>query len=516
MPSLMRSSLAVGAGTLTSRVLGFLRDLVVARLFGADLDTDAFFVAFKVPNLFRRLFAEGAFSLAFVPALAEQRTHRGIEGLKGFLDQVTGTLGGALLGVTALGVVGAPLLILLFAPGFVADPGKQALATDLLRLTLPYLWFVALTALAGSVLNLFQRFAVPAFTPVLLNLSLIGCALWLAPLLERPILALGWGVLLAGALQLALQWPFLGQMGLVPRPRWAPGDPPVRQLMRRMGPALFGASVAQIGLVLETLFASFLEEGNISWLYYASRLVEFPQGILGAAIGTVILPSLSQQHAARSPEAFSQTLDGALRWALLLGLPAAVGLVVLARPIMVTLLHYGAFSAADVEMSARALMAYAVGLLAALGIRALLPGYYARGDVRAPVKIALLALGLNLGLNLLLMGPMGHTGLALAASLAALLNGGLLLGGLLRGGVFRPQPGWWLRLLRAGLAVVAMAGVLLALSGEGTVWLVMSGRDRLLGLGGLVLTGLATYGLVLVALGERLRPRPLAGHSGRS
>lgn len=505
MPGLIRSTLVVGAGTLTSRVLGFLRDLVVARVFGADLDTDAFFVAFKVPNLLRRLFAEGAFSLAFVPALAAYKTNRGSAALKGFLDQVAGTLGAVLLLVTSFGVIAAPLLILLFAPGFAADTHKLGLAADLLRLTLPYLLFISLTALAGSVLNTYQRFAVPAFTPSLLNLSLILCAFWLAPHFERPIEALAWGVLLGGVVQLTVQWPFLRRLGLMPRPRWAPREPGVRQLLRRMTPSLFGASVAQITLLLDTLFASFLAEGSISWLYYANRLVEFPLGILGAAIGTVIVPSLAQQHAGGSPEAFSRTLDWALRWVLLLGLPAAVGLVVLARPLMVTLLHYGAFSAIDVEMSAQALMAYALGLFAAMTIRVLLPGFYARGEVKVPVKIALAALLVNLVLNLLFMGPLGHAGLALASSLATLLNAALLLAGLLRDGVLRPEGGGWRRLLRTILAAGAMAVVLWSLSGDGGDWLVMPASERIYQLGWLLLVGIGVYGVVLAVLGERFR-----------
>lgn len=510
MAALIRSTLAVVTGTLASRVLGFVRDLVVARVFGADAGTDAFFVAFKIPNLLRRLFAEGSFSLAFVPVLSDYRANRPFAELKAFVEGAAGTLGAALFAVTAVGVVAAPLLILMFAPGFSGDQDKQSLAAELLRLTFPYLGFISLTAFAGSILNTYHRFAVPAFTPVLLNLSLIACALWLAPRLEQPIVALGWGVLLAGLAQLAFQLPFLGRLGLLPRPRLALRDEGVRRLLRLMGPALFGASLTQISLLLDTLFASFLAEGSISWLYYSNRLMEFPLGILGTTVGTLIVPRLSLQHARGSAEEFSRTLDWALRWVLLLGLPAAVGLLVLAKPIMLTLLHYGAFSLTDVEMSARSLMAYALGLVVSVAIRVLAPGYYAREDVRTPVRIAVVALIANLGLNLLLMGPLAHAGLALATTLATGLNAALLLAGLLRARVYRPQRGWMPFSLRLLLAVAAMTLVLHWVSGDAAAWVDMGSGERIGGLGLSIGAGVGSYGLALLLLGLRERHlRPL-------
>jgi putative peptidoglycan lipid II flippase len=446
LASLGSSIAKVGGNTLLSRILGFLRDLVVARLFGADAATDAFFVAFRIPNALRRLFAEGAFSMALVPVLHDYKDRKGEPALKSFVDDAAGTLAAALLVVTALGILLAPLLVLLFAPGFVQDPGRWGLASELLRISFPYVLFISLTALAGGVLNTYERFGVPAFTPVLLNLSLIGCAIYLAPLMERPILALAWGVLIAGVAQLAFQLPFLARLGLLPRPRINPRNPGVRRILRLMGPAILGSSAGQINLLLGTLIASFLATGSISWLYYSDRLLEFPLGILGAALGTVILPRLAQHHAAGDAQALSRTIDWALRWVLLVGLPAAVGLAVLAGPIVATLFHSagaqggsggttgGAFGTHDVLMTSLSLAAYAGGLLGLLGVRVLVPAYYARQEMRTPVRMALVAVAVNGLISLVLMGPLGHVGLALATTLAAFANAALLLQGLLRDG----------------------------------------------------------------------------------
>jgi len=507
MASLAASIAKVGSNTLLSRILGFVRDLIVARIFGADAGTDAFFVAFKIPNFMRRLFAEGAFSMAFVPVLNEYKTQRGFPALKRFVDDVAGTLGAILFVITALGVLGAPIMVLIFAPGFASDPDKQLLATDMLRLTFPYLLFISLTALAGGILNTYDRFGVPAFTPVLLNLSLIGCALWLAPRMERPIMALAWGVLIAGIVQLLFQLPFLHQLRLLPRPRVSPRDEGVRRIVRLMIPALFGVSVTQISLLIDTLLASFLATGSISWLYYSDRLMEFPLGILGVALGTVILPKLSRQHAADSPEAFSETLDWALRWVLLLGLPAAVGLFVLAGPMIATLFYSGEFSAYDVLMAERSLMAYSLGLMAFLGIKVLAPGFYSRQDMKTPVKIAVVAMLTNILFNLLLMFPLGHAGLALATIIAASLNALLLLIGLLKQGIYRPLPGWWLLLAKGLIASLAMGVALWLLSGPTPFWTVWSFHDRLIRLTGLILIGGFCYLLLALALG--IRPRHL-------
>ena len=510
MASISGAAAKVGGNTLLSRVLGFIRDLVIARVFGADAATDAFFVAFKIPNFMRRLFAEGAFSLAFVPVLMEYRSRRGPAELKGFVDNLAGTLGLVLAAVTVAGVVGAPILVLVFAPGFAADVDQQALTAEMLRLTFPYLLFISLTAFAGGILNAHERFGVPAFTPVLLNLSLIACALWLAPKMERPIMALAWGVLVAGLAQLAFQIPFLIRLKLLPRPRINRGDAGVRRIVRLMVPALFGVSVAQLSLLLDTVLASFLTTGSISWLYFSDRLMEFPLGIVGVALGTVILPKLSRKHAEQSPESFSDTIDWALRWVLLLGLPAAVGLITLAGPLMATLFHSGEFTALDVEMAARSLMAYAAGLMGFLGVKVLAPGYYARLDMRSPVRIAVIALGVNIVVKLALMAPLGHVGLALATTVSALVNAGLLLRGLVGAGIYRPPTGWG-GLLSKGLAACAVMGLLVWWgSGPTAAWIGMGDLERIGRLCGWIAAGGAAYGLALLVLAVRprdFRPR---------
>jgi len=508
LPSLTESIAKVGGNTFLSRIAGFVRDLVVARVFGADAGTDAFFVAFKIPNFMRRLFAEGAFSVAFVPVLNAYKTKHGTSELKGFVDGMAGTFGAVLLGVTLLGVLGAPVLILIFAPGFSDEVDKQAMAVEMLRLTFPYLMFISLTAFAGGILNTYERFGVPAFTPVLLNVSLILCALWLAPEMERPISALAWGVFIAGIAQLVFQLPFLWRIGMLPRPRVDFRDPGVRRVIKLMVPALFGVSVTQIGLLLNTLLASFLVTGSITWLYYGDRLMEFPLGILGVGLGTVILPKLSQKHAEQSPEAFSRTLDWALRWVLLLGVPSAIGLLVLAGPMMAALFHSGEFTGEDVIMAARALMAYALGLTAFMGIKVLAPGFYACQDMKTPVRIAVIAMVVNVTFSLLLMFPLGHTGLALATTLSAVVNAGLLLRGLLREGIYRPGSGWRVLLLR-GLGAGIVMGLIIWWGSGGTApWLAMGGWERVLKLVGWILAGGVAYAMSLLAFGIRPRHFP--------
>jgi putative peptidoglycan lipid II flippase len=520
LASLGSSIAKIGGNTLLSRILGFLRDLVVARLFGADAATDAFFVAFRIPNVLRRLFAEGAFSLALVPVLTEYKEHRDRRALAAFVDEAAGTLAVALLLLTAIGILTAPMLVLLFAPGFAQDPSQWGLASEMLRITFPYVLFISLTAFAGGILNTYERFGVPAFTPVLLNLSLIGCAIYLAPLMERPILALAWGVLIAGIAQLAFQLPFLSRLGLLPRLRFNPRHPGVRRILRLMGPAVVGSSAGQINLLMGTVIASFLATGSISWLYYSDRLLEFPLGVLGAALGTVILPRLSQRHAAGDPEAFSGTIDWALRWVLLIGLPAAVGLGVLAGPIVATLFHSegtpggtgGAFGAQEVHMTSLSLAAYAGGLLGLMGVRVLAPAYYARQEMQPPVRIALVAVALNGLFSLAFMGPLGHFGLALATTLAAFANAALLLRGLLGDGTYSPASGWG-RLLAQGLAAALAMGLVLHLGvGELSLWVAMEPGDRAVQLILWILAGAAVYGGALLATG--VRPRQLLKQRG--
>ncbi len=507
MASLVTSIVQVGGSTFLSRILGLVRDLVVARVFGADAATDAFFVAFKIPNFMRRLFAEGTFSMALVPVLHTYKEQQGAPAIKGFVDDMAGTLGALLLLITTLGILIAPLLILAFAPGFGADSAQFDLATLMLRLTLPYVFFITLTAFAGGILNTYERFGVPAFTPVFLNIILIACAFWLAPHLTQPILALAWGVLLAGIVQLAFQLPFLRRLGLLPRPRFNLRDPGIRQVFKRMGPAILGVSVGQISLLLNTLLASLLATGSISWLYYSDRLMEFPLGLLAVGLGTVILPRLSRRHAANDPEAFSGTLDWALRLVLLLGVPAAIGLLTLSGPLMATLFHSAEFGATDVAMAARSLMAYALGVIGFTAIKVLVPAYYARHDIKTPVRMAVIALTVGLIGNLVLMVPLGHAGLALGTTLAASVNAGLLLRGLLCEGIYRPLGGWRPLLIKGLTASLVMGTTILLGVGSTADWVVMGAGERIWHLTLWMLIGACVYGVVLGATG--IRPRDL-------
>ncbi len=506
---LLKSTAVVGGMTLISRILGFIRDVAIARYFGADTGTDAFFVVFKIPNFLRRLFAEGAFSQAFVPVLADYRERRGPAETQAFLDNTAGTLILALALLAGIGAVAAPLLILLFAPGFYQNPEQYGLGVEMLRIVFPYLFFICLTAFSGGILNTWGNFAVPAFTPVFLNLSMISAAVWLAPQLSEPIKALAWGVLLAGVLQLGFQLPALWRLGLLPRPRIDFGDPGVRRILRLMAPAIFGTSVGQLNLLFNTLIASFLVSGSVSWLYYSDRLVEFPLGIFGIAIGTVMLPHLSKNHANLDPRGFSHALDWALRWMLLIGLPATLGLVVLAKPLVYTLFQYQHFSSHDAEMAARSLMGYSVGLLGFIGVKVLVPGFSARQDLRTPALYGIYTVAANLLLSLALVwqaAPLGygHAGLALATALAALLNAGLLLAKLLRERVYRPEPGWPGFLGRVCLACGAMAAILAHAAGAYR-WPDWTLAERALNLGFWIAAGFGVYLLCLALTG--LRPR---------
>ncbi|MBD3669773.1 MAG: murein biosynthesis integral membrane protein MurJ [Gammaproteobacteria bacterium] len=482
---LFKSTAVVGAMTMLSRVLGFARDMVLARLFGASAGTDAFFVAFKIPNFMRRLFAEGAFSQAFIPVLSEYKTQREHEEVRRLVGDVIGTLGGFLFLLTAIGVLTAPWLIYVFAPGFADEPAKIALAGDMLRLTFPYLLFISLTALFGGVLNTYGKFAVPAFTPVLLNLSLIGAAIWLAPQMDRPIVALAWGVFIAGLAQLLFQLPYVARLKLLSWPRWSWKESGIRRIIKLMLPAIFGSSVAQINLLFDTLLASLLVTGSVSWLYYSDRLVEFPLGVFGIALATVILPSLSQRHAEKSADAFSHTMDWALRWVMLIGTPAMVGLLILSGPILTTLFQYGEFTPQDVEMARLSLMAYSIGLLGFILVKVLAPGYFSRQDTTTPMKIGVKAMLANMVLNVVFVVPMmiyaipgAHAGLAAATACAAFINAGLLYRGLRVEGVYRPEPGWWKLFVRVIVANGLMAGVIWYGAGDLAQWFEFSAWQR--------------------------------------
>jgi putative peptidoglycan lipid II flippase len=503
--NLLKTLATVSSMTLLSRILGFVRDFVIARSFGAGLLTDAFFVAFKLPNLLRRLFAEGAFSQAFVPVLGEYRNRRGSDETRLLVDRVASLLFLVVLAVTLLGMAAAPLLVYVSAPGFAGDPAKFALTVDLTRITFSYILFMSLVALAGGILNTWSRFAIPAFTPVLLNVSFILMALFATPYFEPPIMALGWAVFLGGALQLAFQIPSLRRIGMLPRFSLNLQDEGVRRIFRLMAPAVLGVSVAQVSLLLNTIFASFLHTGSVSWLYYADRLMEFPAGLLGAALGTILLPSLTRCHATEQHDEYSRLLDWGLRLTFLLAAPAALALALLAVPLITTLFHYGAFSASDVWHTRDALVAYSIGLLALILVKVLAPGFYARQNVRTPVRIAILTLVVTQVLNLLLIGWLEHAGLALAIGLAACLNATLLYRGLRQRGIYTPQPGWWVFYARLSLAMVGMGVALWWVTGEAEEWLRWSLAERLLRLSVVVSFGAGIYFATLWLAGFRMR-----------
>ena len=508
---LLRSTTVVGAMTALSRLSGLARDIGFSRWFGASPLMDAFFVAFKIPNLLRRFFAEGAFSAAFVPVFSEYRATRSADDTRELVDRVAGTLGLVLFGITAAGVIAAPVLITVFAPGFIGDDGRYEMARDMLRLTFPYLFFISLTALAGAILNTYRRFAVPAFTPVLLNLVLIAFAGWVVPRLENPGLGLAAGVFVAGAVQLLFQLPFLMRLKLLPRPRWGWAYAGVRKILKLMTPVMFGSSVAQINILFDTLIASFLAAGSISWLYYADRLMEFPLGVFGIALATAILPTLSEQHAKESAEAFSRTLDWALRLVLIIAFPAALGLIVLARPLLTTIFYGGEFTANDVDMAEAALIAYGLGLLGFILVKVLTPGYFARQDTRTPVRIAVYALVLNMALNVVLVVSLvrtnfyaPHAGLAMATTISALFNAGLLYRGLRRRGVYSPQRGWGrlaLQVLASGIVMVVAVAWIRDRAGD---WLLLGVAERVGWLAVCVLAGMAAYFCCCFLLGLRL------------
>ena len=515
--SLLKSTSTVGAMTFLSRVSGLARDMVISRGFGAGVETDAFFVAFKIPNLLRRFFSEGAFAQAFVPVMAEYRATRSTAQARDLIDRTAGSLALVLLVVTAIGVVAAPLLILVFAPGpGFSEDGRAVLATDMLRFTFPYILFISLTALAGSVLNTYRRFAVPAFTPVLLNVVLIVFATAVAPLLERPALALALGVFVAGAVQLAFQVPFLLQAKLLPRPKLGFAHEGVKRIQTLMVPILFGSSVAQINILIDMMIASFLVAGSYSWLYYSDRLVGFPLGVFGIALATAILPSLSEQHAKVSMEAFSATIDWALRLVLLIGVPAAVGLMLLAQPLTTTIYYGGEFTDTDTLMATASLLAFGPGLVGFILVKVLAPGYFSRQDTRTPVRIAVQALILNSVLNVAFVLVLlrtewapAHAGLAAATSISGLYNAARLLLGLRSDGVYRPEPGWKSLLLPVvGACVVMIMFVLWVLDQIGD-WYVLGAWTRAGALVALVAAAVVVYFGACWLLG--LRPSQFRG-----
>lgn len=507
---LLKSTSVVSGMTLISRVLGLVRDVVFARFFGATIVMDAFIVANRIPNMLRRFFAEGAFSQGFVPVMAQYKEKRDHDESRQLVDAVAGTLGLLLFVITLIGVVAAPLLVLIVAPGFVGDGGRFDLATAMLRFTFPYLLFVSLTAFAGGILNTYGRFAAPAFTPVLLNVALIASAIWLAPRLEEPGMALAYGVFFAGVIQLAFQIPFLAKIHAIPRPRWRPRHEGVRRIGRLMAPAIFGSSVAQLNVLLGGVIASLLGVGKISLLYYSDRLMEFPLGLFGIALATVTLPYLSRHHANASMAEFSRTVEWSLKLVFLIAAPAAVGLVLLAEPLVATIFHGGEFTAFDVEMTALSLQAFSFGLIGFSAVKILAPAYFAREDTKTPVKVGLIALAVNFVLSVALAWGLTragyvatHAGLALAISVAALLNGWLLFRGLRRDGVVTFTSGWGWLLVRLGAANALMAGCLVAMAHPLAWWLEQGALGRWLWLAAMIVIAAGVYFLALFLMGVR-------------
>ena len=531
---LLRSTSVISAMPFLSRVSGLVRDQVYAHVFGAGGAMDAFFVAFRVPNFMRRLSAEGSFSMAFVPVLAQYREKYSHAEVRQLVDRVAGTLSAALLAITALFLVLAPQIARVLAPKF--DGDQQALLAQLLQITFPYALFISLASLAGGILNSYRRFAIPALSPVLLNLAMIAAALWLAPLMGGSVVALGWGVFAAGILQLAFHVPSLLKLGLLPRPRWGAAHEGVRRIMKLMVPTLFGASVVQFNLLLNTWVAAILVSGSVSWLYYSDRLLEFPLGMFGVAIGTVILPHLSSRHAATDPEGFSRGLDWGLRLCVLIGVPAALGLILCAGPLVATLFQYGRFGADDARMSTWSLMAQSTAVPAFLLVKVLAPAFYSRQDTRTPVRAAVVSVLVNAAATALLFAGLvfgtdagraalaanggsalralasiqgAHALLALAIAIAGWVNA-LQLAWLLRqAGVYQRLPGWGRLLRQVAVAALGLVAVVLVLRGVWQDWDGWSWWGRGWRLSLLVGGGATVYvGLLLL---QGLRPRDLRG-----
>jgi len=505
--NLLKALAKVGSMTFVSRILGFVRDTLIARVFGAGMLSDAFIVAFKIPNLLRRISAEGAFSQAFVPILAEYKSQRSFDETHNLISRVATWLGLILVVVTLLGMLAAPWIVSLIAPGFTADQHKMQLTVELLRITFPYIFFISLVSMAGGVLNTYNKFSIPAFTPVWLNVSMIAAVLFFADHFAEPIKVLAWAVFFGGFLQLIFQIPFLKQIGLLPRLDFHAGDDGVWRILKLMGPAVLGVSVAQISMITNTIFASFLKTGSVSWLYYADRLMEFPTGVLGVALGTILLPSLSKAYAGKDESEYSQLLDWGLRLTFILAAPAAVALAVLATPLVTALFHYGKFTPIDVVMTQQALVAYSVGLLGLILVKILAPGFYARQNIKTPVKIAVFTLVITQLMNglFIFVLPLQHAGLALAIGLGACINASLLYYHLRQHNIFQPQAGWTIFLLKLLAALSVMGVTLYFAMGDTGAWLHYGLMKRLIYLTGLVVLGGVSYFATLMLLGFKPR-----------
>ncbi len=501
---LIRSTALVSAMTGLSRISGFIRDMILAHVFGASASFDAFVVAFRIPNFFRNLSAEGAFSQAFVPTLADYREHYSPEDMKRFIGDVTGTFGLLLLLLTIVTVVAAPVFVYIFAIGFIHDPVRADLTATMLRITFPYLMLISITALQGAILNTWGRFGVPAFTPVLLNLSMIFAGLYLAPLFHVPVYGLSYGVLLAGILQLIFQWPFLKKLHLLVWPKINFKNPGVRRVFKLMVPAVMGVSVTQIGILIDTFFASFLQTGSITWLYYSDRLIYLPLGIFGVAIATVILPHLSRQHIIQSHENFINALAWGLRNVLLIAFPSAIGLVILALPILAALFSYGEFTPHDAVMASKSIAAFAIGLPGFMCIKVLASAFYAQKRISRPVKVAIFAVICNVILNFIFIKPFGYVGLALATTISSSINAMLLAILLVRERLIIFSRDWVIYFMRLLFASVLMIALLLYFNVSTHIWFEWPAWQRILHLCWLVIGGMSIYIIGLFVSGMRI------------
>jgi putative peptidoglycan lipid II flippase len=508
--NLGRHGSIVASMTFLSRISGLVRDMVLSYFFGATPAADAFFVAFRIPNFFRRLFAEGAFSQAFVPVLAGYRNRGPIEAMREFVAVMGGNFIVVMSLISLLGVVGAPVLVFVFAPGFSDDPLRLRMTADMLRITFPYLGFISLTAFAGSLLNSFHRYAIPAFTPVWLNVTMVIAAVFVAPTFDTPVIALAWGVFAAGLIQLLFQVPALRRINMLIRPRVELGHPGVRRVGALMIPAIFAGSVSQINALVDTMICSLLASGSISWLYYSDRLMELPVGIVAVTIATVLLPNLSRLNSTGDMAAFGRTIDWGVRTCLLFGVPAAAALYVLSLPLMATVFFHGAMTVVDVKMASLSLQAFAVGLLGFSFVKVAAPAYFAREDTRTPFRIALITVALNIVLSLASFRVAGHVGVAFATTTAAIVQSYLLLRGTIRRGLYRPGREFAIFFIKVVVATSAMVVLLVALSPPPEDWLRLQVHQRVLWMAGLCCLGGLGYFVVLLIAG--LRPRDLRYH----
>ncbi|MDP3559360.1 MAG: murein biosynthesis integral membrane protein MurJ [Legionellaceae bacterium] len=500
--TLLKSTSLVSIFTFFSRCLGFFRDMVIAQFFGAEAGMDAFLVAFRIPNFMRRLFAEGAFAQAFVPVLSEYQATRPSEDVRVFIAHIAGNLSAVLSLVTALGILLAPWIITIFAPGF--ESMRAELASEMLRITFPYLFFISLTAMAGAVLNTYGYFGVPAITPIFLNICMIMAVWYFTSWCHIPVVGVAWGVFVAGVVQCLFQLPFLYHKGLLVKPAFNWKDQGVNRVLKLMVPALFGVSIAQLNLMVDSMFASFLAVGSVSWLYFTDRLTDFPLGVFGVAIATVILPYLSRRYAAEHADGYSRALDWGLRLLLLLGCPAALGLALFSMPLIVSCFGYGAFSAHDVLQTQKSLITLALGVPAFMMIKVLASGYYARQDIKTPVKIGAWCMLINSILCAILIYPLAHAGLTLASALAGYMNALCLLIGLKRQGVYCPQPGWKYFIFQLTLALLGMALYLGWIQGTLSDWMNLPARWRLAWLLLDVFGAMGIYVAILTLLGLRV------------